>query len=75
MAQQLGCNPATFWSLLLKYDVDGDRLLKMDEFEQAIKGRVFSAFFPNMSDMDLAREIQRARAELSRAMPGPHSAN
>ena len=72
-AQQLGCNPATFWSLLLKYDVDGDRVIQMDEFEQAIKGRVFSAFFPNMTDMELAREIQRARADLSRALPGPRA--
>ena len=70
VAQQLGCNADTFWTLLRKYDVDGDGCIQIDEFESAIKGRVFSAFFPNMSDADLAREIRRAHAEISRGSKG-----
>ena len=67
VAQQLGCNPRTFWALLLKYDLDGDGYLQEEEFECAIKGRVLSAFFPNVSDAELVREISRAAAEISRS--------
>jgi hypothetical protein len=62
VARLLECNPSTFWKLLLKYDTDGDGTLGLGEFEAAIKGRIFAAFFPGADALDFAGQIQKVQA-------------
>ena len=59
VAQLLDCNPTTFWTLLCKYDANGDGELDMSEFACAIKGRVFAAFFPGSDEADFAGQVHK----------------
>lgn len=45
-ARALGCEPDTFWRLLLKHDSDGDGKLSLIDFNEAtVHGQFLSAFF------------------------------
>ena len=43
-------------------DTDGNGALDMGEFEAAIKGRIFAAFFPGSDELDFAGQIQKVQA-------------
>ena len=60
VADAFGCNKATFWSLLLKYDTDGDGKISRSEFSEALKGRVLQAFFPRHAEEEFGAIIAAA---------------
>ena len=60
VADAFDCNKATFWSLLLKYDADGDGKISRSEFAQALKGRVLQAFFPRHAEKEFGAVVAAA---------------
>jgi len=59
VADLFECNPATFWTLLRKYDANNDKRISCDEFAAAIQGRVLSAFFPGETEEDMASQVTK----------------
>merc|ERR1712216_324834 len=60
VANALGCRAETFWTLLSKYDADGDDKISRSEFAAALRGRVLTAFFPGQGEMSLQVELMQA---------------
>ena len=68
VADAFGCNPATFWSLLEKYDADLDGTISRTEFAAALQGRVLQAFFPRHAKKDFGAVIAAAIEALKAAL-------
>ena len=72
VADAFGCNPATFWSLLEKYDADLDGTISRTEFAAALQGRVLQAFFPRHAKKDFGAVIAAAIEALESGSAGAH---
>lgn len=59
VAKLFECNPATFWTLLRKYDANNDKRISCDEFAAAINGRVLAAFFPGDGEDHMADQVTK----------------